>query len=319
MPGGVLIAMAAGLAIVAAEPASRQAAVPLVSVRYHGNAAGVPILDDLAAIRAVGFEAIAWPATATRHTADLRRLADIVGLAVVLAPAPVHLTPAGARTPGSHVDVQVPGRAARAITPLVWRAIAHGARTVAFDPAIRAGTGLTTPAGEPAEWVRPAVTIARQLSANRTLVSLMKPGPAVTVVTPAPAGLDVRLLDGGRAWIVIATNISPVAVKSTVTFARGVPYGVWASWLDGSGMSMLGLPSGPQWTVTLDAYGTRVYFIDKNAYFSTSSTVTTFTGPRFAARMGFSMLARSPTTTTANLSGWMYCAAARCASAAVTA
>ncbi len=38
-------------------------------------------------------------------------------------------------------------------------------------------------------------------------------------------------------------------------------------------------------------------------YLSTSSSFTIRTGPRFASRIGFSIFARSPTTTTANLSG----------------
>ena len=55
----------------------------------------------------------------------------------------------------------------------------------------------------------------------------------------------------------------------------------------------------------------------RRGYFRISSAVTTRTGPRFASRIGFSIFARSPTTTTANLSLWMYCAAAFSTSAAV--
>ena len=40
-------------------------------------------------------------------------------------------------------------------------------------------------------------------------------------------------------------------------------------------------------------------------YFMTSSIVTVDTGPRFNARTPGSIVFRSPTTTTANLSGWM--------------
>src|SRR5687768_5502421 len=58
---------------------------------------------------------------------------------------------------------------------------------------------------------------------------------------------------------------------------------------------------------------------DNGNHFSTSSTGTTRTGPRLAARIGASIFDKSPTTITANLSGWMYWFAARWTSAAVTA
>ena len=45
---------------------------------------------------------------------------------------------------------------------------------------------------------------------------------------------------------------------------------------------------------------------------NTSSIVITFTGPRFSPRMPGSIVFRSPTTTTANLPGWMYFCATRC-------
>ncbi len=53
-------------------------------------------------------------------------------------------------------------------------------------------------------------------------------------------------------------------------------------------------------------------------YLITSATGTMVTGPRFAARIGASIDARSPTTTTASLSSSRYCFATRWASAGVT-
>src|SRR5262245_12735680 len=46
----------------------------------------------------------------------------------------------------------------------------------------------------------------------------------------------------------------------------------------------------------------------------TCSGVNTSIGPRFSALILSSMTLRSPTTTTANLSGWTYCAAVFCTS-----
>lgn len=236
----------------------------VVAVRYRGTPAGVPVLNELAAIGAAGFAGVTWSDTAPGGIAELRRLAGIVGLAVVIRPEPVPLTIAAAKSPGAHVDVRASGRDPRELTPLVWRAIAHGARTISFDPGQSRGTGLTREDGSAEPWVPRAVAIARQLSANPRLVDVMRPGPAVTIEPAAPDALDVVLLDGGRAWIIVATNTSASSIERTVIFPRGVPYGLWASWLDDSGMSMLGLPSGARWSLALEPYATRVYFIDKS-------------------------------------------------------
>jgi hypothetical protein len=259
LAAGLLVVLAAGF-----HPAAHRAE-PIVALRYAGGADGAPMLNELATIRAVGFDAVAWPDRDAVRLPDLRRMADIVGLTVVTLPAPVPLTAARARTPGAHVDVRVGEAEARRLTPLVWRAVAHGARSMAFDPGQTAGAGLTRADGAPAAWVAPAVAIARQLSANRRLVDVMRPGPAVTVDGADGADLDVVLLDGGRAWVIVATSLSAASVSARVTFPKGVPPGLWASWLDESAMSMLYRADGPVWTVTFDPFGTKVYFIDKNA------------------------------------------------------
>ena len=256
--GLVLLLSAAG-----PETHQRDPIGPLVSLRYAGGADGAPVLDDLAAIKAVGFDAVAWPDSRAAELSEVRRQADVVGLTVVALPPPVPLTPARARAPGAHIDVRVTDADARAAVPLVWRAIAHGARSVAFDAG---GATLSRADGSPAPWVAPAVAIARQLSANRRLVDLLRAGPAV-VVDPAgdAADLDVALLDGGRAWVIVATNLSASPVAARATFPKGVPSGLWASWLDDSAMSMLHQPTGPRWTVEMDGFGTLVFLIDKSA------------------------------------------------------
>jgi hypothetical protein len=255
----IVAAAAMGLALSAAEAAAQGRTDALVSLRYAGRAGGEPELNDLAAIKAIGFDAVAWPESRAAEAASVKRLADLVGLSVVVMPSPVPLTAARARTPGRHVDVRAGDADARVITPLAWRAIAHGARSIAFDP----DSGLARPDGTAARWLAPAVAIARHLSANRRLVEIMQPGPALRIDAADAADLDVVLLDGGRAWVIVATNLSASPARARVTFPRGVPSGLWASWLDDSAMSMLYQPSGSVWSVELEGLGTKVYFIDK--------------------------------------------------------
>jgi hypothetical protein len=235
---------------------------PAVSLRYSRGVGSASVLNDLGAIKAVGFDAIGWPENRAAEIADLRRQADVVGLTVVSLPRPVWLTPTRARSPGAHVDVRVGDVDARALTPLVWRAIAHGARTIAFDPG---PATLAERDGSPAAWVAPAVAIARQLSANRRLVGALQPGPAIQVVVDQDADVDVTLLDGGRAWVLVATSLSSARTAARVTLPKGIPSGLWASWLDDSAMSMLYQATGPVWSPELEAFGARVYFIDKQS------------------------------------------------------
>jgi hypothetical protein len=230
---------------------------PLVSLRFGGDGS-LPTLNRLAAIKAVGFDAVAWPAGRPAELPDVRRQAAIVGLSVVVLGPPTHLTASGARRPGRHVDVAVDPRT---IAPLVWRAVAHGARSIAFDP----GRSTVSADGGAAAWVAPAVGIARQLSANRRLVDALTTGPALRIDAANGGDLDVVLLDGGRAWVLVATNLSASRASARVTFPKGVPSGLWASWLDDSAMSMLYQPTGPVWTVELDGWGAKVYIVDKSA------------------------------------------------------
>jgi hypothetical protein len=232
---------------------------PLVSIRY-GRDGSLPALNQLAAIKAVGFDAVAWPAGRPAELPEVRRQASIVGLSVVVLAPPTHLTARGARRPGKHVDVAVGQADPRTTVPLVWRAVAHGARSIAFDPGRET---VSAADGGAAAWVAPAVGISRQLSANRRLVDALTPGPALRIDSARGGDLDVVLLDGGRAWVIVATNLSASRASARVTFPKGVPSGLWASWLDDSAMSMLYQPTGPVWSVELDGWGVKVYFVDK--------------------------------------------------------
>lgn len=238
-------------------------AEPVVSVWYRGSPAGQPRLDDLAAIRALGFTGVTWPILQTAGVPELRRMAEIVGLAVVLRSEPRPSGADGTAIPDARVDLPVSGAAAQTVAARAWRAVARGARVLSFDPGQKEGTGLTTADGQTLPWVAPAVAIARQLSANATLVDRLRPGPAVTIGPPAPSGLDVVMLDGESSWIIVATNTGPGRQKVVARLLPGIPYALWVSWLDGTDLSMLSTPAGPRWTFELDSGKALVYIIGK--------------------------------------------------------
>ena len=188
-------------ALVAAQVAVSSPAEPVVAVWYRGTPAGTPRQDDLAAIRAQGFTGVTWPAGQTSRVDELRRIAGSLGLAVTVQAAPVPLTAASALRPTDRVDVDVTHLAADGIPALVWRAVGHGARTIAFDSGSQAGAPLTDATGRPLPWVGAASAIARQLTFNARLFLDARAGPRIAIQPPAPAGVDVVLLETGRAWM----------------------------------------------------------------------------------------------------------------------
>jgi len=250
-------------ALVAAQVAVSSPAEPVVAVWYRGTPAGTPRQDDLAAIRAQGFTGVTWPAGQTSRVDELRRIAGSLGLAVTVQAAPVPLTAASALRPTDRVDVDVTHLAADGIPALVWRAVGHGARTIAFDSGSQAGAPLTDATGRPLPWVGAASAIARQLTFNARLFLDARAGPRIAIQPPAPAGVDVVLLETGRAWMLIATNTSNARATTVAELPAAVPPALWTSLLDGSGLSMLSRPSGPRWTFELAAGEAAIWVIDK--------------------------------------------------------
>jgi hypothetical protein len=234
---------------------------PIISVWYRGSPAGQPRLDDLAAIKALGFTGVTWPGDSTRGIPELRRMADIVGLTVVLRPERRVTRPDGTGYP-TQVDVPVSGALAASIPARAWRAVAHGARVLSFDHGEATGTGTTGPGGGTPAWVAPAVAIARQLSANAKLVDLLRHGPPVKA-DPSIPGVDVVLLDAGASWVIAATNTSPTSQKMTASLPPGTPYAIWISWIDGTDLAMLSTPQGPRWTFEIGAGKALVYLVGK--------------------------------------------------------
>jgi len=226
---------------------------PIVAVAYRGTPAGVPRADELAAIRALGFTGVSWPQSGTAGLAELSRLAASLDIAVVGAPGVL-----------IKVDRAVPD-----LQAVLWRAIARGAKVITLDAGRSAGAGLADGKGNRLPWTRTASTFASQLAASPRLYMNLKRGPAVTIVSPppagpaGPAGVEVALLDGGRAWVLIATSTARAQVRAVAQLPLGVPPALWLSLLDGSMMSMLKQPAGPRWTFTIGPGAALVYVIDK--------------------------------------------------------
>jgi len=254
--------VAAGIA--ALLPAFASAAEPVVSVWYRGNPAGTPRQSDLGAIRALGFTGVTWPRASPAGVDELMRLAGLVGLKVLIAdgpPAPVDGR--SASRPPSRVDIAVASATPGMISALAWRAVAHGARVIAFDGGTRTGAGLEEPDGSLKPWARAAINVSRQLTANANLANAMKPGPGLIFTPAPPPALDVVLLDADRSWVIVATNTSGSPISSRVRLPAGTPYALWVSWLEGSPLAMISEPAGPRWMLTMEPRSARVYIIDK--------------------------------------------------------
>jgi hypothetical protein len=244
-------------------PGTSARAEPVVSVWYRGNPAGTPRQSDLGAIRALGFNGVTWPKAAAAKEAELRRLADRVGLVAEIVEAPTPVTPESALRPGARVDIVAGAGDGTNIPALAWRAVAHGARTIAFDSGERVGAGTDGKDGSLKPWARAAIAIARRLTGNSRLVAVLKPGPGILLSPPDTPALDAVLLDGQRTWVVVATNTSSRALASSARLPAGAPYAMWISWDDGSTLAMFDEPAGPRWNFQIGPGAARVYLIDK--------------------------------------------------------
>jgi hypothetical protein len=229
-----------------------QAVEPRLSLLYRGVPEGVPRRADLDAARALGFSAVTWPMASGPGADELIRLADAAGLKVVLRER--SLSP-------EMVDIAASGVRPEALWPLTWRALAHGARIVSID-AGQAARSIDQLAARPPGWAPAISAVGRQLRANGGLFAQSRPGPPVVVDRP-PAGIDVVLLDAGRSWVVAATSTAARSTRVVAHLPPGVPYAMWVNLIDGSTMAMLDEARGPRWAFDLDAFGVRMYVIDK--------------------------------------------------------
>ena len=234
------------------------AAEPVVAIWYRGTPTGTPRMNDLAAIKAAGFEAITWPSGDPRTVGDVSRLAQTIGLAVVIEPDGSAATPIEGR-----ITIDVTRTGESEIPAMAWRAVANGVRTISFDPGSGPGTGLDRSNGQRREWVTAAVALARQLSANAELVDGLRRAAPPRFLGLRPPMVDVQLFEGPRAWVIIATNAGRSSVGADLALPKGVPYAIWVSLIDATTIAMVDRPEGARWKVQLDAGAAAVYVIDK--------------------------------------------------------
>ena len=237
------------------------------SLWYRGMPAGEPRQVDLDAISAAGFSAVTWPTLFVSRARDLRQMADRAGLEVVIRTEPRPLTVENAMAGEPYVDIVVPRTPMRLFPSLLWRSVAHGSRVVSFDAGVKEGSGLLDSAGKPAEWAGPAAAVAHQLVVNAVLVDTFTLAPPAKV-DPAVAGLDVKLIDAARSWVLIATNTAAPGTPPADTYVflpREVPAAEWLNLFDGTTISMLQQSTGARWHIVLGPGDVRVYAIGKTS------------------------------------------------------
>ena len=185
------------------------------------------------------------------------------GFRLSIADAPKPATAASLLATSARVDLVVTPQTVGMLSALAWRAVAHGARALAFDSGAPTGAGLENADRSLKPWARAAIDVARQFAANPRFIRALGPGPGVLVTPDAPPALDVVMLDAERSWVIIATNASAAPVAATVRLPAGTPYAIWANLLDNASLAMNGEAAGPRWNLKLDPGAARVYIIDK--------------------------------------------------------
>ncbi len=236
---------------------------PVVSLWYRGTPPGQPRQEDLATIRALGFASVTWPSRSPAGVGDLRRMAGEVGVAVQVRGEAQLLSAASALHPRAVMDLAANEVPTEEIPALVWRAVAHGARVICFDPGSTEGTGIQSANGRALPWISAAKSIARQLNFNAKLFNSLRAAPPAKVLGPAAPALDVLLMQDDRSWVLFATNATRARVRAVARLPATVPAAMWVNLLDGSQMSMLSEPVGPRWNLDLEAGAARIYVIDK--------------------------------------------------------
>jgi hypothetical protein len=236
---------------------------PVISLWYRGGPGGVPVRDDLALIRALGFHAVSWPSEKISALPSVRGIAQTVGLQVVVEPD----DPVSAGAPVVRMSDRLRIRTDRVrpddVPALVWAAVATGTRLISFDTGEPTGHGLTDATGQERGWVRAVVACARQVWGNAMLLGALQPGPAVAVESGASPAVVARLFAVPRTWVIIAANTGRAPADLVVRLPASVPYALWSSLIDDSTMSMLSEPAGPRWTVRLAAGQAAVYLTDR--------------------------------------------------------
>lgn len=158
---------------------------------------------------------------------------------------------------GAAADQNVRAARPEELVPLVWRAVAHGARVISVE-SVGGRASLDT-----GPWVQVTSDITRQFQIHGALLAQCRPGPSASFEGRPPAGVEVTLLEAQRSWVVIATNVSAVRARVGAVLPRVVPYALWLNLLDGSSMAMLEQDAGPKWAFEMAPRSVKMYVIDK--------------------------------------------------------
>lgn len=234
-----------------------------MSVWYRGTPAGVPRQDDVALLRSLGFTAVSWPAQHEAALPALRRLAQPLGVRVLVeADRPDQLA-AAVEYEGNRVRFRVDRVSTARLAALAWSALARGAAVFSFDAGAAEGHGVADAAGVERPWVRPAVAFAGQVGANALLFESMTAAPAAVLETRADPEVTVALFAAPRVWVLILANTATSVRTVSARLAANVPYAIWTSLIDASTMSMLSERTGPQVVLELRPGQAAVYFADR--------------------------------------------------------
>jgi hypothetical protein len=244
------------------------AAPPVISVWYRGVPAGVPRSQDLQMIHAIGFTAITWPALQIDHVGELRDMASAAGLLVIVRPEGARPAVLVSGTLPERVDLSVSSLAPAEIGLVVWRAIAHGARTISLDADARDAAGIWSQSGAINVWVEPALAVADQITRQAALIDSMRAVPAIVFDEQPTTGLDIVLLETPRSWVVVTTNRSSSRGAARVHLPADVPPAEWMNLMTSKVLAMIAKPDGPRWTCDLAPGQVQVLVIDKRPHAS---------------------------------------------------
>jgi hypothetical protein len=240
-----------------------QAEAPVVSVWYRGTPAGVPRQDDVALLRSLGFTAVSWPARYEAALPALHRLAQPLGVRVLVETDRPGEPAAAVEYDGNRVRFRVDRLPSAQLPALAWSALARGAAIFSFDAGAAEGHGVADAAGVERPWVRPAVAFAGQVGANAQLFESMTAAPAAVLETRADPEVTVALFAAPRVWVLILANTATSPRTVSARLAANVPYAIWTSLIDASTMSMLSERTGPRVTLELGPGQAAVYFADR--------------------------------------------------------
>ena len=234
-----------------------------MSVWYRGTPAGVPRQDDVALLRSLGFTAVHWPARYEAGLPALRRLAQPLGVRVLVEADRLGEPAAAVEYDGTRVRFRVDRVPSTRLPALAWTALARGAAVFSFDAGTGDGHGVADAAGIERPWVRPAVAFAGQVGANAQLFEAMTAAPAAVLEAGADPDVAVALFAAPRVWVLILANAAAAPRTVSARLAAQVPYAIWTSLIDASTMSMLSERTGPRVTLELGPGQAAVYFADR--------------------------------------------------------